>query len=179
MKNIFLIGFMGSGKSSVGKALSGMLRMDFADSDLEIERVAGKSTRVLLPELGEDEFRQLEIDAIKRLCGMENCVVSVGGGAVLNYINTLRMRKNGTVVLLNASPETVVKRLEGDDRPLLAGLEGGRKLAKVLQLMSFRRPFYDSAKDVEVATDGKSVDEVAKGIRELLGHEDGSEKIRD
>lgn len=169
MKNVFLIGFMGSGKSSTGKALADKLGTGFIDTDEEIEKAAGKPISRIFADSGEAEFRQLEMDAIKSACGKENLVVSVGGGAVLNNINILRMRKSGIVVLLKASAETIVERLEGEEtRPLLLGLDKKQRLDKARAMLGFRTSLYDAAKDFEVGTDGKDVSKVAGEIMHVL-----------
>lgn len=169
MKNIYLIGFMGSGKSSVGKALAEKLGMGFVDTDEEIEKTAGKPIRRIFADSGEEEFRELEIGAIKSISAGDGRVVSVGGGAVLNYLNTLRMKRSGVVILLNASPEAIVKRLEGEEtRPLLLGLDAKQRLEKARAMLGFRKPLYDAAKDFDVDTDGKDVSKVADGIIGVL-----------
>jgi shikimate dehydrogenase len=168
--NIFLIGFMGSGKSRVGKALARKMKMSFIDTDSEIERMAGKRIKRIFAEDGEESFRQLEMDAILLASRRESCVISVGGGAVLNQINIQRMKRSGRIVLLRASPETIIKRLGKErDRPLLLGLTGNKRLERINELLRMREPLYKSAKDAEVDTDNRSVGEITSRILEALG----------
>ncbi|NYZ79030.1 shikimate dehydrogenase [Candidatus Micrarchaeota archaeon] len=169
-ENIFLIGFMGSGKSSVGRALARKLKMGFVDTDSEIERMAGKRIKEIFAENCEETFRQLEMDAVHLASRRENCIIAVGGGAVLNHLNIQRMRSSGRIVLLRASPETIIKRLEGEeDRPLLLGLTNNQRLERINELLKIREPLCQSAKDIEVDTDKGSTEEIASRIVEALG----------
>lgn len=168
--NIFLIGFMGSGKTSVGKVLARKMKMNFIDADKEIEKVAGKLIKKIFADSGEAAFRQIEIDVIKLISRKKNSVVAVGGGAVLNYINVLRMRESGRTVLLRVSPECIARRLEGEkERPLLLGLNKRQKLAKIREMLKFREPFYNLAKDLDIETDDKVPGQIADKIMGLLG----------
>lgn len=167
--NIFMIGFMGSGKSRVGKALARKMKMSFIDTDSEIERMTGKRIKRIFAEDGEESFRQLEMDAIDLASRRSSCVISVGGGAVLNQINIQRMRRSGCIVLLRASPETIMKRVRKErDRPLL--LESGKeRRERINELLRVREPLYQSGKDAEVDTDNRSVEEIKSRILEALG----------
>lgn len=168
--NIYLIGFMGSGKSSVGRLLAKKLKMNFIDLDNEIEKITGKSIKQIFAEDGEEEFREVEIDALTLASKKGNCVIAVGGGAILNYLNTYRMRKSGKVVLLRAPPEVIVKRLEKEKtRPLLLGLSTTQRLARTKKLLRSREPFYNLAKNFEVQTNNKSTEQATDEIIEVLG----------
>ncbi|RME79875.1 MAG: shikimate kinase [Methanobacteriota archaeon] len=167
--NIYLIGYMGVGKTSVGKELSKKMSLTYVDTDDVVVEIAGKDIPSIFNDDGEIAFRELEIEAVKRVCSKKGCVVSLGGGAVLNYINVLRMKKTGTVVLLKASPEEIVRRLEGDgSRPLLNGLTNDEKIAKIREMLSYREPFYERAADDIINTDGKTVDEIASKIMAVV-----------
>lgn len=169
-KNIYLIGFMGTGKSSVGRSLAETLHMDFIDTDDEIEKKSGQSIKDIFKNQSEKRFRELEEDAVRSASKRANCVISVGGGAVLDNLNVYRMRDNGSVILLRAKSQAITKRLNGDrSRSLLRGQSDKALLARVKQLLEYREPYYDLAKDLEVETDNKSVEQVADEITRLLG----------
>lgn len=167
-KNVFLLGFMGTGKSIVGKMLAKKLGMNFIDADEEIEKKSKKSIKRIFADFGEEHFRELEIKAIKFMCNKNNCVIAVGGGAVLNYLNVVRMQKNGVVVLLQAEPKTILKRVGKEkNRPLLFGNDK-QKVKRIKELLRFRKPFYDAAKKFEIKTDGKSVQQIVREIMKKL-----------
>ena len=159
MPNITLCGFMGSGKTTVGKALAKILNYVFIDTDAEIEKRAGIKISEIFEKLGEAAFRQMESDIIKELAR------SVGGGAVINKENARKLKSCSTVVFLDIDADTVIKRLGGDNtRPLLAGPD---KRKKVTQLLSQRRPLYISAADVII--DGRAnAKTIAEKIAENL-----------
>ncbi len=165
MPNITLCGFMGSGKTTVGKALAKILNYVFIDTDAEIEKRAGIKISEIFEKLGEAAFRQMESDIIKELARFDNQVISVGGGAVINKENARKLKSCSTVVFLDIDAETVIKRLGGDNtRPLLAGPD---KRKKVTQLLSQRRPLYISAADVII--DGRAnAKTIAEKIAENL-----------
>ncbi|HIZ17077.1 MAG TPA: shikimate kinase [Firmicutes bacterium] len=146
MPNITLCGFMGSGKTTVGKALAKILNCTFIDTDAEIEKRAGMPISKIFEKSGEAAFRRMESDIIKELAGFDNQVISVGGGAVINSENARKLKSYSTVVFLDVDAGTVIKRLCDDNtRPLLSGPD---KYQKVKQLLSQRRSFYASAADV-------------------------------
>ncbi len=138
--NIVLCGFMGCGKSTVGRLLAKELRFKFCDSDSVIEQREGASISNIFAEKGEAYFRQLESEIIKELSEQKGLVIATGGGAVLTSENAENLRKTGLVIFLDISPETVLKRLEGDTtRPLL--MRDDKKTA-VKELMAKRKPLY-------------------------------------
>ena len=119
MKNLVLTGFMGTGKSTVGKVLAKKLGYRFIDTDAEIERVEQKSINELFALYGEEGFRDIESREIERISQLKNSVIATGGGAVLRRENIDHLRKNGIVVLLRVDEDTVIKRLaDSTDRPL-------------------------------------------------------------
>ncbi len=165
--NIALIGFMGTGKTAVGKTLAKRMGREFVETDALIENKSGKSIPDIFQQDGEIAFRELEIEVIKEIAGKDNCVIAGGGGVVLNKINIDRLRKKCIIINLKATPPVIVERTSGDrgDRPLLA--VAGR-LAQIKELMNYRRPFYRRAADMEIDTsklDIKAV--VEKIIREI------------
>lgn len=164
---IFLIGFMGAGKSTVGAALSNLCDCDVIEMDEEIEAEQGTPISAIFENKGEKYFRDLETDFIASLSEESGGIVSCGGGAVLRARNVVLMKSLGKVVLLTAEPETVYERLlhEADMRPVLAGrftVEGIRSLGNA------RMDFYNEARDFAVATDGKTAADIAGEILELL-----------
>lgn len=142
MKNIVLVGFMGTGKSSAGRIVAERLGMKFIDMDDEIVRREGCSIPDIFRDRGEPAFRALERALVQELAGQEGYVVSTGGGIVLNPDNIRDFSATGLVICLTAQPETVLKRVEHDtNRPLLAG---GDKLQKITELQAKRQPLYDA-----------------------------------
>lgn len=159
-ETIILVGFMGTGKSTVGRILADRLGWAFTDSDRFIEREQGMPIPDIFRERGEAAFRALETDAIKRLVRMRRRVIATGGGAVLAAENRKAMLAGGLVVALKARPETIVHRVGGGvDRPLLAGDVQNN----VRRLYNERRNAYDFA-NLTVQTDGLSATDVAEVI---------------
>jgi shikimate kinase len=159
--NIALVGFMGTGKTAVGKALAEKLGKQFIELDELIEKKAGKTIPEIFQRDGEIAFRELEIEATRDAAEKENTVIACGGGVVLNQINIDRLRRKSVVVYLTALPEVILKRTSSDEdeRPLLVAED---KAAKVVKLLKFRKPFYERAADITVDTSGLDVREVAE-----------------
>ncbi len=164
-RGVVLVGFMGSGKSSVGRTLARRFRTGFADVDERIERAAGKPINDIFSAEGEPAFREREKTALREAVSVPGRVVATGGGAFLDEGNRALLSAYAPVVYLEARPETILARLAGDSgRPLLRGDDRGRI---VRDLLARREPGYRLA-DHTVATDGLTVDEVADRIVELL-----------
>jgi len=164
MKNIFLIGFMGSGKSSVAFYLSREYKMEIIEMDQLIVEREGMSIADIFAKHGEDYFRDIETNLLVEIQGAQNKVVSCGGGVVLREQNISEMRKSGHIVLLAAKPETILERVkDNDDRPLL---QGNKNVEFISEMMEKRRKRYEQAADVVVQTDGK---EIAQICQEILG----------
>ncbi len=163
MENIILIGFMGSGKTSVGGKLSRVMHMKFKDTDQLLEEEFGCKISEFFEKEGEAEFRNRETALLQRLNGtLQSTVLATGGGLPLRPENAELLKKLGMVVYLKASRETTVRRLSGDTtRPLLAG---GNVEQKVEALLEQRIPLYTAAADVTVLTDGKSFYEIINEI---------------
>ncbi len=141
--NIVLCGFMGCGKSTVGKILAERLELCFADSDAVIEKHESMKISDIFARCGEEYFRNTESLIIKGLSERSGLVIATGGGAVLNPQNAEALRTTGTVIFLDVTPETVIERLKDDtERPLLQRPD--RELA-VRELMEQRRPKYEAA----------------------------------
>lgn len=161
--NVALIGFMGTGKTVIGKQLAKRLDKKFIDTDSLIENQAGKSIPLLFAEEGELRFRELEIRVIKQVSGLKDVVIACGGGIVLNKINIDYLQRNALITLLKASPETILERVEsdGEERPLL---HTSNKLKKIKELLSYRKPFYERAAELTIETSFNSVDDVVDEI---------------
>lgn len=166
--NLFLIGYRATGKTTVAGYLAGRLDWRWIDSDDEIESVAGKSIADIFAADGQERFRDIESQVVERLAQGDRRVIALGGGAVLRPQNRLFLRRGGKVVWLQALPETINKRLAGDDttaarRPDLTDTGG---LTEIVQLLGQRTPIYQECADLVIDTEGKPAPEVAE---EILG----------
>lgn len=167
--NIILTGFMGCGKTSVGKRLSYALRRPVTDTDRWIEQKSGRTVSEIFEQYGEAAFRQMETDCLEALLkeGIKNQIVSAGGGLPLRKKNAELLKKLGTVVYLRVSAPVVCQRLSGDTtRPLLKGENPEEKVRALLQE---REPFYEAAADRIVDVDGKELDSIVEEIEEVCG----------
>lgn len=161
MRNIVLTGFMGTGKTAVGKILARRLGLVLVDVDAEIERERKTTIKEIFGQFGEAGFRDIESAAIEKLSAMKNAVLSTGGGAVLRADNMDALRKNGVIVCLAASPETILRRTGANkNRPLL---QVDDPLQKIKELYEFRKPYYEKA-DIIINTDNMSPAQVAEEI---------------
>lgn len=167
MKNIVLCGFMGCGKSTVGKRLAAKRGMIFVDMDDYIEEQAGRTISAIFASDGEPAFRAMEHDACVTLGGKDGLVIATGGGAVLRADNVSALSENGTIVFLNVSEACVLERLKTDTtRPLLQRED---KEAAVHALMTQRAPLYAAAATVTVDADSDA-DTVVAAIENALCH---------
>jgi shikimate kinase len=161
-KNIVLIGFMGTGKSTISSRLKDRLTMKEIDTDALIVEREGMSISDIFAEKGEEAFRNMETELLRELKNERNLIVSCGGGMALRDTNAAIMKAAGTVVWLTAAPETILERVKYDDsRPLLRGNKNTKFIGDLLEK---RRPKYEAAADVTVATDGRSVDDICDEI---------------
>ncbi|MBQ7148049.1 MAG: shikimate kinase [Pseudobutyrivibrio sp.] len=162
MANIFLIGFMGTGKSTIANSLKRKYDMQVVDMDSEIEKNQGKAISEIFAEEGEEYFRDLETQLVMDLQRRDNVVVSCGGGAVLREKNVQEMRKSGKIILLQATPETILERVKNShNRPLL---EGNKNIDFIKELMSKREDKYNSAADIVVSVDARAVEDIADEV---------------
>lgn len=160
--NIVLIGFMGAGKSTISDYLSTM----FAMKIIEMDQVIAEREQMSIPDIfatyGEEYFRDLETGLLVEMQSHKNTVISCGGGAALRERNVAEMKKNGKVVLLTASPETVYERVKDDGgRPLL---EGRKDVKGISELMEQRRAKYEAAADIVINTDNKTARQVCEEL---------------
>lgn len=165
-KSIFLIGYRGTGKSSVARALAELVGLDAIDSDDLIEHRAGKSIARIFAENGEEFFRDLEEQTVAELCAAKPAVVALGGGAVLRPATRKRLAGAGDVVWLTAQPETLAARISADRdttqrRP---GLTSRGVLAEIKQVLADRTPIYRECATLVVDTEGRSPQQVAEAI---------------
>lgn len=161
--SIALIGFMGVGKTAVGKTLAGKLSKKFIELDSLIEQKARKTIPEIFKQDGEIAFRELEIAVTKEVAKGKNQVIACGGGVVLNKINIDRLRNESIIVYLTASPKVLVKRVSagGAERPLL---KASNQALTVQELLKFRKPFYERAADIKIDTSKLDVDSIVEQI---------------
>jgi shikimate kinase len=165
--NIYLVGMMGAGKTTVGRALARRLKLRFVDSDHEIEARCGVKIPVVFEIEGEAGFRAREVQAIAELTALQGIVLATGGGVVLDPDNRRALGAHGTVVYLRATPEHLYERVRQDrNRPLLAG---GDPLERLRELYRARDPLYREVADVVIDTGRQSVQALARGLLEQLG----------
>lgn len=162
LKTLFLIGFMGAGKSSVAAALGSILEREVVEMDQCISRREGMSIPEIFAQKGEAYFRQCETALLQTLGQWEPVVVSCGGGVPMREENVAAMRACGTVILLTARPEVILDRVKDDhSRPLL---EGRKEVSQIAALMEQRRPKYEAAADLRIDTSNLTVQQVCDAI---------------
>lgn len=160
--NIFLIGFMGAGKSTVAAELKEKLEMDRVEMDQMIVEKQGMSISEIFDEYGEAYFRNLESNTLIELQKRKQTIVSCGGGVVMREENTEHMKKNGRVVLLTAKPETIYERVkDSDERPIL---NNNMSVEFISSLLDKRRERYETVADIIVETDGKNATQICEDI---------------
>ena len=161
IQNLALIGFMGTGKSSIGRILASQLGFDFIDTDALIEERTGKSVTDIFEQNGEPAFRKIERSLVKELGGKTGIVISTGGGLAANAENLSALKETALVVCLWAAPETIWERVRHQThRPLLRDPD---PLAKIRSLLAAREPFYKQA-DVLINTELRPMREVAQQV---------------
>jgi len=166
-QNIFLIGPMGAGKSSVGKYLASQLDMDFYDSDEEIEKRTGVDIGWIFDIEGEEGFRKREIMVISELANLNNIVLATGGGSVLAPETQAVLRKYGVIIFLDVSLSYQHNRTTNDSRRPLLRVENREEV--IAKLGEERAPIYTALADYRVLTDNRSVRVVAEDIMQWLG----------
>jgi shikimate kinase len=165
--NLYLVGMMGAGKTTVGRVLARRLKRRFLDSDQEIEARCGVKIPVIFEIEGEAGFRIREAQVIDELCGQRGIVLATGGGAILPSSSRGRLSSTGTVVYLRARPEDLLERVRHDkNRPLLATDD---PLGRLRELFAERDPLYREAAHIVVDTGTQSVQVLARGLLEKLG----------
>lgn len=165
-KNIFLIGFMGCGKSTMARLLAEELHKELIEMDETIEKEEQRTINEIFATDGEQHFRDLESQLIVRIADKGGMIVSCGGGAILREENVSNMKKNGTVVYLSATPETIYERVRySTNRPLL---NGNMNVEYISELMSKRVDKYEKAADIILCVDGKTKSKIVEEIKSLI-----------
>ncbi|MFQ5587867.1 MAG: shikimate kinase [Nitrospiria bacterium] len=166
MKNIVLLGFMGTGKSIIGRRLAVELRYRFVDTDHLIEKMAQKRVPKIFAEDGEAHFRKLESQVVDDVSDWEGYVISTGGGVPLNPGNMTALRKNGIVVALTARPKVILKRVQrrAGERPLLQGPD---PLGNITRLLSEREKYY-AGSEIQVDTSDMQIAESVHCIMDRI-----------
>lgn len=172
-KAIYLIGFMGAGKSTVARCLCKMYGLQLVEMDETIASEEGMSIPDIFATKGEAYFRSRETTLLER-AAQAGTVISCGGGVAMRQENVRLMQEKGIVVLLKATPETVFERVKySTDRPLL---NGNMTLEHVSELLEVRRPYYEATAEVTILTDGKTPEEICKEIEIACYNLDGQDK---
>lgn len=162
MDNLFLTGFMGTGKTAVGGMLARRLGRPFVDLDYEIERACGLSVAQIFARFGEGEFRERERRVLERSAALDRSIVATGGGVVMEGRNRQTMHAAGKIVCLTADPRTILSRIaDAADRPLLA--DAADRVEKILRLLGERAAAYADA-DYAVDTSSRSLADVVETI---------------
>jgi shikimate kinase len=170
---LFLIGYRGTGKTTVARLLAAALGWEAVDADAELEARCGKSIRQVFAEEGETAFRNHEEAVLVNLCGRNRVVVATGGGVVLRESNRQRMREAGRVVWLTADMDTICTRIgqdatTTDRRPALTPGAGAGSRAEVEELLRVREPLYRTCADLMIDTTSRTPEEVARALLQAL-----------
>ena len=173
MRRIILVGYMGSGKTTVGKALSKETGMMFYDLDWYIESRMRKSVSQIFAERGEEGFRKIEYNMLHEVAEFEDVIISCGGGTPCFFDNMDYLNQQGDVVYLKATPETLYKHLlmAKIERPLLKGKSAEELIAYITEHLKERSPFYEKARhilDVNVLDDYDKIQGSVASLREML-----------
>lgn len=165
MKNIILIGFMGTGKTTVGNELARLKDMDFLDMDLELEKKENKTINQIFKEHGEAYFREKESDLLKEISCLENTIISTGGGIIENERSAKVLKNMKTVIWLDGNVNTIVNNLENeiDKRPKLKDINDLKNY--IQELLNHRYEKYRKCSDIKINIDDKNIAQV---VREIL-----------
>ena len=173
MRRIILVGYMGSGKTTVGKALSKETGMMFYDLDWYIESRMRKSVSQIFAERGEEGFRKIEYNMLHEVAEFEDVIISCGGGTPCFFDNMDYLNQQGDVIYLKATPETLYKHLlmAKIERPLLKGKSAEELIAYITEHLKERSPFYEKARhvlDVNVLDEYDKIQTSVASLREML-----------
>jgi len=163
--NLYLVGFMGSGKTAVAKEIAESTDLKYIEMDELIEKKEARSINDIFKDSGEDYFRKVEKEALKEISLADNQVVSCGGGVVIDEANVNLMKDSGVLICLQARPDVIYKRVKNNkDRPLL-NVENPQ--VKIEELLRIRRPYYQKANYI-IETDNLSVQQVAQEVKSIF-----------
>ncbi len=168
--NLILIGYRGTGKSSIGKLVAVKLGMEFVDVDDYIEAQEGKTIKDIFDQGGEELFRNIETRAIKTLCEKDGIVISPGGGAILRDENSSCLKRNGFAILLEATADVIHSRLNQDanragQRP---NLTDKSPIDEIKSLLAARKPYYTKNADYTIDTSTKTIEQISNEAVEAL-----------
>ncbi|MHC4182650.1 MAG: shikimate kinase [Planctomycetota bacterium] len=164
--NIVLIGFRGTGKSTVGKLLANRLKRDFIDTDEYIESATGKTIKDIFEEEGEESFRKTEVETIAKLSKMKNKIIAAGGGVVLRDKNVKSLKSNGFLILLEATPEIIHDRIRQDKKTTQQrpSLTNKKSFDEIKHLIDKRQPLYENAANYTINTSYVSCEDIVEEI---------------
>jgi shikimate kinase len=170
--NIFLIGYRCTGKSVIGRFLSNKLAWPFIDADLKLIEEYGMTISEIVKKLGWDRFREMERAILKKTSQKNKYIVATGGGAVLDSKNVERMKHNGVLVWLKATPRTIKKRILADKSTadMRPSLTSKGTLKEIEETLLKRNPYYESAMDFYVETDDLGINAICDIILEEMDH---------
>ncbi|MBK5283653.1 MAG: shikimate kinase [Nitrospiraceae bacterium] len=164
--NIVLIGYRGTGKSTVGRLLAARLGRELVSTDAEIVKRAQRTIPEIVAQQGWDYFRDLESDICRELANRDQLVIDTGGGAILRAQNVEALKKDGTLFWLTASVETIAKRIGGDkQRPSLTGTKSF--VDEIQDVLQERTPKYQAAADHIIRTDDRSINQLVETLLTL------------
>jgi shikimate kinase len=165
-QNIFMIGFMGSGKSSVSLQLADMTNAPKAEMDQILVDREGMTIAEIFAQKGEPYFREQETELLKEFGKTGPQIVSCGGGVVMKDVNVEEMKKSGVIVCLTATPDVIYERVKDSrERPIL---NGNMNVEYIAELMEARRPFYEKATNIMIDTSHMRIDQVAEAVLEAV-----------
>ena len=165
--NIVLVGYRGTGKSTVGRQLAARLGRALVSTDEEIVKRAQRTIPEIVAQEGWEYFRDLESEICREIASRDQLVIDTGGGAILRQQNVEALKKNGTVFWLTASVETIVKRIGGDNqRPSLTGTKSF--VDEIQDVLQERTPKYQAAADHIIVTDGRSINQLMETVLGLV-----------
>jgi shikimate kinase len=164
--NIVLIGFRGTGKSTVGKLLANRLKRDFVDTDKYIESATGKTIKDIFEKEGEEGFRKTEAEAIEKLSKMDNKIIAAGGGVVLKNENVKNLKSSGFLILLEATPEIIHDRITQDEKTTQQrpSLTNKNSFDEIKHLIDKRQPLYENAANYTINTSYVSCEDIVEEI---------------
>lgn len=165
--NIVLIGYRGTGKSTVARLLASRLERELVSTDAEIVKRVQRTIPEIVAQEGWEHFRDLESEICREVAGRDQLIIDTGGGAVLRAQNTEALKKNGTVIWLTASVETIAKRIGADNqRPSLTGTKSF--VEEIQDVLQERMPIYQAAADHVITTDTRSINQLVETVLTLM-----------